>query len=155
MSVESLLPSSQLALEWPKEAQGVSRPTPPPPGRCRSSFLIMICPDDIGKVTSEHIRAFLLGEGERTSPAFAQQHHRNLHVCFRWIETEGSGAVRSHLQRGGLSDGLVFDAGPDPAAGDRRGRAIDRRRVGVPLVAGRRLALITWNVGGAVPPRRR
>jgi len=141
----------------------------------------MICPDDIGKVTSEHIRAFLLGQGERTSPAFAQQHHRNIHVCFRWIETEGSGwnpnpmvrdgetlgsrggvtllhrsrdyspaaglhraglrvppccgdhphpcqhrvrverqrlagtqaaidAIRSHLQRGGLSDGLVFDA---------------------------------------------
>lgn len=36
-------------------------------------------PDDIGQVTSEHIRAFLAAERERTSPAFAQ-HHKNPEV---------------------------------------------------------------------------
>ena len=55
-------------------------------------------PDGIGKVASEHIRAFLLAEGERTSPTFAHQHHRNLRVCFRWIETEGSGWNPTHGQ---------------------------------------------------------
>jgi site-specific recombinase XerD len=45
--------------------------------------------DDVDKVAPDHIRAFLLAERERTSPAFAQQHYRNLHVYFRWIEAEG------------------------------------------------------------------
>ena len=56
-------------------------------------------PDDIGQVTSGHIRAFLVAERERTWPAFAR-HHRSLHVCFRWIETEGSGWNPTHGQGG-------------------------------------------------------
>jgi site-specific recombinase XerD len=45
-------------------------------------------PDGIEDVAPEHIRAFLLAERERTPSAFAQQHYRNLHVYFRWVEAE-------------------------------------------------------------------
>lgn len=31
----------------------------------------------------------VLAGRERTWPAFAQQHYRNLHVYFRWVDAEG------------------------------------------------------------------
>jgi len=45
-------------------------------------------PDGIADVAPERIRASLLAECERTSPAFAWQHYRNLHVYFRWVEAK-------------------------------------------------------------------
>lgn len=35
------------------------------------------------------IRAFLVAERDRTSPASAQKHYRNLHVFFGWLAAEG------------------------------------------------------------------
>src|SRR5215831_12885319 len=96
MSVGSLLPLSQLAkraLRRIKTYAASARSLP-------KLLLDHDMPDDVGKVTSEHIRAFLLAERERTSPVFAQHHHRNLHACFRWIETEGSGWNPTHGQGG-------------------------------------------------------
>jgi len=89
MSVAALLPSWQLALESanrsPKTIKSYTASV-----RSLAEFLRdHDMPDDVDKVGSEHIRAFLLAERERTSPAFAQQHYRNLHVYFRWIEAEG------------------------------------------------------------------
>jgi site-specific recombinase XerD len=89
MSVAALLPSWQLALESdnksPKTIKSYTASV-----RSLSAFLREHgMPDDIEKVEPEHIRAFLVAERERTSPAFAQQHYRNLHVYFNWIEREG------------------------------------------------------------------
>jgi len=89
MSVAALLPSWQLALESanksPKTIKSYTASV-----RSLARFLRENgMPDDVEKVATEHVRAFLLAERERTSPAFAQQHYRNLHVYFRWIEAEG------------------------------------------------------------------
>jgi site-specific recombinase XerD len=89
MSVAALLPSWQLALESanrsPKTIKSYTASV-----RSLAKFLREHdMPDDIDKVAPDHIRAFLVAERERTSPAFAQQHYRNLHVYFRWIEAEG------------------------------------------------------------------
>jgi hypothetical protein len=46
-------------------------------------------PDDIDKVAPERIRAFLVAERERTSLAFAQQHYRNRHIYFGYVEGSG------------------------------------------------------------------
>jgi site-specific recombinase XerD len=89
MSVAALLPSWQLALESdnksPKTIKSYTASV-----RSLAKFLRdHDMPDDIEKVGPEHIGAFLVAERERTSAAFAQQHYRNLHVYFRWIEREG------------------------------------------------------------------
>jgi site-specific recombinase XerD len=89
VSVAVLVPSWRLALESanksPKTIKSYTASV-----RSLAKFLHdHDMPDDIDKVASDHIRAFLLAERERTSPAFAQQQYRNLHVYFRWIETEG------------------------------------------------------------------
>lgn len=89
MSVAALLPSWQLALESanrsPKTIKSYTASV-----RSLAKFLRdHDMPDDIDKVGPEHIRAFLVAERERTSPAFGQQHYRNLNVYFRWVEAEG------------------------------------------------------------------
>jgi site-specific recombinase XerD len=91
MSVAALLPSWQLAHESanrsPKTVKSYTASV-----RSLAKFLRgHDMPDDIEKVGPEHIRAFLVSWRERTSPTFGQQHYRNLHVYFRWIEAEGSG----------------------------------------------------------------
>jgi site-specific recombinase XerC len=40
-------------------------------------------------VDATHIRAFLLGEEKRTSPASAAVQFRNLRVFFGWLAAEG------------------------------------------------------------------
>ena len=88
MSVAALVPSWQLALESgnksPKTIKSYTVSV-----RSLSKFLRdHDMPDGIEDVAPEHIRAFLLAERERTSSAFAQQHYRNLHIYFRWVEAE-------------------------------------------------------------------
>jgi site-specific recombinase XerD len=46
-------------------------------------------PDDTEGIDAPHLRAFLLGEAERTSPVSAAVHFRNLRVMFNWLEREG------------------------------------------------------------------
>src|ERR1700722_6463282 len=89
MSVAGLLPSWQLALESanksPKTIKDYTSSI-----RALTAFLRDNgMPDDVEKVGPENIRAFLGTQRERTSPASAQKHYRNLHVYFRWIEAEG------------------------------------------------------------------
>ena len=45
-------------------------------------------PADVEGVDSEHIRAFLLAEEQRTSPVSAAVHFRNLRVFFGWLASE-------------------------------------------------------------------
>jgi len=45
-------------------------------------------PSDVEGVDSGHIRAFLLAEEQRTSPASAAVHFRNLRVFFGWLASE-------------------------------------------------------------------
>jgi len=99
MSVAALLPSWQLALESdnksPKTIKSYTASV-----RSLAKFLRdHDMPDDIELVEPEHIRAFLVSERERTSPAFAQQHYRNLHVYFNWIESEGERQAPNPMTR--------------------------------------------------------
>lgn len=48
-------------------------------------------PCDAERVTAEHVRAFLVGERERTSPASADAAWRNLHVFFGWLTSDEIG----------------------------------------------------------------
>jgi site-specific recombinase XerD len=101
MSVAALLPSWQLALESdnksPKTIKSYAASV-----RSLAKFLRdHDMPDDIEDVEPEHIRAFLVSERERTSAAFAQQHYRNLHVYFRWIEREGERTAPNPMTRVG------------------------------------------------------
>src|SRR5215469_4119183 len=89
MSVASLLLSWQLVLESdnrsPKTIKSYTASV-----RSLAKYLReQGMPDDIETIDAPQIREFLGSERERTSPAFAQQHYRNLHVFFRWIEAEG------------------------------------------------------------------
>jgi integrase/recombinase XerD len=99
MSVAALLPSWQLALasdnKSPETIKSYTASV-----KSLSAFLrAQGMPDDIEDVAPEHIRAFLVAERERTSPAFAQQHYRNLHVYFRWIEREGERLAPNPMDR--------------------------------------------------------
>jgi site-specific recombinase XerD len=89
MNLAALLPSWQLALESanksPKTIKSYTASVRSLAGFLRGNGM----PDDVEKVEPDHIRAFLVAERERTSPAFAQQHCRNLPVYFRWIDAEG------------------------------------------------------------------
>jgi integrase/recombinase XerD len=46
-------------------------------------------PAEVESVDAEHLRAFLLAEERRTSPASAAVHFRNLRVFFGWLASEG------------------------------------------------------------------
>lgn len=101
MSVASLLPSWQLALESatksPKTIKSYTDSV-----RSLARFLReQGMPDDIELVDAEHIRAFLVAERERTSPASAQKLYRSLHVYFRWIEAEGERQAHNPMVRVG------------------------------------------------------
>lgn len=89
MSVAALLPSWQLALESAGKSPATIKSYTASVRSLAAFLRSHDMPDDIEAVGPEHIRAFLLAERERTSPAFSQQHYRNLHVYFRWIEAEG------------------------------------------------------------------
>jgi hypothetical protein len=80
LPVVVLLPSGQLALESASKSPKTIKSyiaSVPPLAKCLRDHDM---PDDIDKVGPDHLRAFLLAESERTSPAFAQQHCRNLHM---------------------------------------------------------------------------
>lgn len=89
MSLTSLLPSWELALGSGNKSPGTItsylRSV-----RALSAFLRENdMPGGTGEVAAEHIRAFLVAERERSSPAWSQQHYRNLHVFFGWLAAEG------------------------------------------------------------------
>ena len=83
-------PSWQLALESANKSPQTIKSYARSVGSLAKFLRDHDMPDDIDKVASERIRAFLLAECERTSPASAQQHYRNLHVYFQWIDAEGA-----------------------------------------------------------------
>jgi hypothetical protein len=58
-----------------------------------------ICPGDVDDVTTESIRAFLVSERERTAPAYAQQHHRNLSVFWNWLVMENQRTGENPMAR--------------------------------------------------------
>jgi site-specific recombinase XerD len=89
MSVAALLPSWQLVLESDNKSPKTIKSYTASLKSLAKFLREHDMPDDIEDVEPEHIRAFLVSERERTSAAFSQQHYRNLHVYFRWIESEG------------------------------------------------------------------
>jgi site-specific recombinase XerD len=89
MSMTSLLPSWQLALE----SGGKSRTTIRSylsSVRSLAAFLrANDMPGDVDDVTTECIRSFLVAQRELNSPAYVQQHYRNLSVFWNWLASEG------------------------------------------------------------------
>jgi site-specific recombinase XerD len=89
MSVTDLLPSWELSLDSsnksPKTIISYTSSV-----RSLGAYLRQhSMPAGLDDVGPEHIRAFLVGERERTSAATAQRHYRNLSVYFNWLESEG------------------------------------------------------------------
>jgi integrase/recombinase XerD len=62
-------------------------------------------PTDTEGIDPSHIRAFVLAEEQRTSPASAAVHFRNLRVFFGWLATEGERLERAQGFRRAESDG--------------------------------------------------
>lgn len=54
-------------------------------------------PTDSQDVEAPHIRRFLIAERERTSPASAATHYRNLRVWWGWIQAEGERTWQSPM----------------------------------------------------------
>ena len=95
MSLTSLLPTWQLALESdnksPKTIKSYLASV-----RSLTAFLAANdMPGEIDDVMTESIRAFPVAERERTTPAFSQQHYRNLSVFWNWLAAEGQPARSS------------------------------------------------------------
>ena len=91
MSLTALLPSWELESDnkSPKTIKSYLASV-----RSLAAFLaVNDMPGGIDDVTTERIRAFLVAERERTTPAYAQQHYRNLSVFWNWLvmENERSG----------------------------------------------------------------
>ncbi|MGA5764516.1 tyrosine-type recombinase/integrase [Nonomuraea bangladeshensis] len=57
-------------------------------------------PCDAERVAAEHVRAFLVYERERTSPASADTAFRNLRVWFNWLCSEGERTTSSPVLAG-------------------------------------------------------
>ena len=104
MSLTSLLPTWQLALESdnksPKTIKSYLASV-----RSLTAFLAANdMPGEIDDVTTESIRAFLVAERERTTPAYSQQHYRNLSVFWNWLAAEGERAGENPMAQ--VSDGV-------------------------------------------------
>jgi hypothetical protein len=56
-------------------------------------------PAEVDDVTTGSIRAFLVGERDRTTAAFSQQHYRNLSVFWSWLAAEGERAGEYPMTR--------------------------------------------------------
>lgn len=99
MSMTGLLPSWELALESdnksPKTIKSYLASV-----RSLAAFLAANnMPGEVDDVTTESIRAFLVAERERTTPAHAQQHYRNLSVWWNWLVTENERAGDNPMAR--------------------------------------------------------
>ncbi|WP_219471573.1 tyrosine-type recombinase/integrase [Nonomuraea rhizosphaerae] len=57
-------------------------------------------PCDAERVTAEHVRAFIVYERNRTSPASADTAFRNLRVWFNWLRAEGERTTGSPVLAG-------------------------------------------------------
>src|ERR1700722_14524595 len=100
MSLTSLLPSWELALDSanksPKTIKSYTASV-----RALSRYLrANDMPDGPDETGTEHIRAFLVAERERTTPAYSQQHYRNLSVFFHWLAGEGEMTGPNPMDRG-------------------------------------------------------
>lgn len=94
-----LLPSWELALESdnksPKTIKSYLASV-----RSLAAFLAANnMPGEVDDVTTESIRAFLVAERERTTPAYAQQHYRNLSVWWNWLVMENERAGDNPMAR--------------------------------------------------------
>jgi site-specific recombinase XerD len=56
-------------------------------------------PGEIDDVTTETIRASLVAERERTTPAFSRQHYRNLSAFWNWLAAEGERAGENPMSQ--------------------------------------------------------
>jgi integrase/recombinase XerD len=56
-------------------------------------------PADVDGVDAQEVRAFLLSEERRTSPASAAVHYRNLRVFFGWLVKEGERSAPNPMER--------------------------------------------------------
>ncbi len=98
-SLASLLPSWQLALAESNKAPSTIR-SYLDTGREFVAYLNAHgLPTDVDGVETAHLRAYLLGERERTSPGNAAKHHRNLSVLFRWLVAEGERSGGNPMDR--------------------------------------------------------
>lgn len=89
MSMTELLPSWELALDSANRSPYTIKDYLASVRSLAAYLRVHSMPDGIGETAPEHIRAYLRAERERTSPATAQRHYRNLHVWFNWLEREG------------------------------------------------------------------
>lgn len=56
-------------------------------------------PTDVDGIDAPHVRAFLLAEEHRTSPASAAVHYRNLRVFLSWLCAEGERSAPNPMGR--------------------------------------------------------
>ncbi|MQA05017.1 MAG: tyrosine-type recombinase/integrase [Streptosporangiales bacterium] len=88
-ALRSLIPSWELALEAADKSRQTIR-SYTDSGRALVSWLAANqLPVDVCGVKAEHVRGFLAAESERTSPASADVHFRNLRVFWNWLVAEG------------------------------------------------------------------
>ncbi len=89
MSTTGLLPSWELALDGANKSPHTIKSYVASVRSLARYLRDHSMPDSLEDTGAEHIRAFLRDERERTSPATAQRHYRNLHVWYAWLEAEG------------------------------------------------------------------
>lgn len=80
--------SWQLALEAAAKSKRTVRSYTDSVKALHTFLVAQNMPADVEGVDSEHIRAFLLAEEQRTSPVSAAVHFRNLRVFFGWLASE-------------------------------------------------------------------
>ena len=79
MLLSALLPSSKLALDAASRSPKTISSYLDSAKRLEAYLTIKGLP-----LEPEGIRGFLVAERERTTPASAAKHYRNLRVCFHW-----------------------------------------------------------------------
>ena len=80
--------SWQLALEAAAKSKRTVRSYTDSAKALHTFLVSQNMPADVEGVDSQHIRAFLLAEEQRTSPVSAAVHFRNLRVFFGWLASE-------------------------------------------------------------------
>ncbi len=99
VSIAAFVTSWQLSLEAANKSPKTVRSYLDSVKALQAFLVAQDMPTDAERVDAEHIRAFLLAEEQRTSPASAAVHFRNLRVYFGWLAREGERMNPSPMTR--------------------------------------------------------
>ena len=131
----ALLPSCELALRASGKSPKTIRSNTDSVRKLSAYLAASGLADDVESTGPAEVRAFLVSEIDRTSPASAQVHYRNLLMYFGWLIREGEGSTANPVTRSsprspaGRSMSVLRHCGSighSPAFGPRPARLLHR-----------------------------